>query len=1094
MADEVIIGNVGGTDGVASEATLQALVRAIEKMGARSGQTGKGAKVQDLHNKALEQGTTATNNQTRSVEDNTDAVKDSTDAAKGFARTLGDLAGFGIGQVLASLGGMTKSLLEGEDSLEAYASQIPIVGSLLGAMAGYLDRSMDAFREMSSVGAAFNNDILAMRRMAAENNLTLDEFRTVVTQNSAALSALGGTVTGGVQRFTAMNRALKDTGTFEQLQNMGFSIIDINEGMADYVSLQSRLGRLQGKSTQELAAGSANYLKELDQLAKITGKSRKELAAEMERNAADAGFRALQNQFKEGSVEFENFRKNMALIDTLPADIATGLKDLADGIPQTEEGIALINAAGPEIADAMKRVGEGADPQVMLDAFKKAGGDMEKFAGMEGAQRAAFIASLRQTNPALAGVLDGATKLIELGNKDIKKAEEEQKKRAAITEKLTQFQNAIREMSEAIQVAFIDSGLLELFAEGVKQFAELITGAADSIREFTETMKSEGFLSALGGLIGDAIVGLFSNASVVAALVGGIGALFVGKAALGAMSRAMSGMADKVVSKAFGGGGPASQAAGALGGAAGNAKPSQAGKGFGQAIANISKGIGQGVGAVLKGLATGLKAFANPQILVGAGILGGAITLIGAGIAGATWLLGKALPTFVEGLSGFDEIDGGNLLKVAGGITALSVAMAALGAGRLVGAVTGALGGLAEGIVGFFGGSSALPLDKIKEFGELNLNAKQIEENAKAVAAFGRAMQLMPEIKGNRSGGVIGAIADFFLGAEQEQVPWAQVAAFGNVVLPTANIKANAEAVVAFSNAIKSLPEIKRERTGGVIGAIADFFHGAEQNAIPWAQVAAFGQVSIPAEKIKTNAEALAAFGEALSKMPEIKKTSSGGVLGAISDFFFGPDVEEMPWQHLTDFGNLKLRTANIKTNSEALAAFGEALSKFNSGAGTTATIPPEFIDGLEELMILGSENSSGLQQTADGLQAIANIKDLSSVITPLTELDASKVTSFSTAIRDLASAIAKLNEELSKDNDGGLFGFGGSDKANAGDLLKNISLNTNAGAGNTDQLNSTMVKVLEILRQMKDLNDKIEKNTKSLGGSDISGRGITRY
>jgi hypothetical protein len=36
------------------------------------------------------------------------------------------------------------------------------------------------------------------------------------------------------------------------------------------------------------------------------------------------------------------------------------------------------------------------------------------------------------------------------------------------------------------------------------------------------------------------------------------------------------------------------------------------------------------------------------------------------------------------------------------------------------------------------------------------------------------------------------------------------------------------------------------------------------------------------------------------------------------------------------------------------------------------------------------------------------------------------------------------------------------------------------------------MTQVLEVLRQMKDLDDKIEKNTKNMGGSDISSRNVT--
>lgn len=1158
MADEVIIGNVGGQDGVASEATLQALVRAIEKMGNQRGQRGAGSKVQDLHNKAVEAGTTATTTQTVSVKKNTEEVKKNSQAASNLAKGFGALAMRGVGQVMASLAGMTKSLLAGEDSMQAYASQIPIFGSLLGSIAGYLDRSVDAFREMSSVGAGFNNDILAMRKTAAANNLTLEEFSTVVRNNSEILAALGGTVTGGVQRFTAMNQALKETGTFEQLKGMGFSIADINEGMADYLNLQNRLGRLQGKSTQELAAGAGNYLKELDQLAKLTGKSRKEMADMQERQASDASFRALANQFKEGSKEAENFRKNMALIETLPADVATGLKDLADGIPQTEEGIALLNAAGPELAEAMKRVGQGADPQVLLDAMKKAGGDIEKFSGLEGQQRAAYISALRQTNPALAGVLDAATRMTALGNRDLKAAEAEQNKRNEVTQKLTTFQDAIRKMSEAIQVAFVDSGILELFAEGVGQAARLITGMADSIKAFTERAKIEGFIPALVGLMGDAIKGLFSNTTVIAGLVAAIGALFLAKAVVGALGRGFSDVADKAASKMLGGFGSraaaaapgASIAGNAAAGAGGAVKAAPAGKGFGEAIGNIGKGIGEGIGGVLKGLASGLAAFANPAILIGAGILGGAILAIGAAIAGATWIIGKALPTFAEGMKSFAELDGDNLIQVGKGIAAISLAMATMGASSVVAGVGGMLGGLAEGITSLFGGKT--PFDKLEEFSKYNIDAAKVESNANAVVAYSKAMASLgaagavgslgnlvssvadglskffggevqipwnkvqafqtvtldakkiqanstalkafseamaniPSVSGERTGGLIGAVASFFSGSEQ--VPWAQAIAFGQINLPVDKIKSNSEAMVAFNAAMNTMGSpANKERTGGLIGAVGTFFLGAQQ--VPWAQAVAFGQLTLPADKIKSNAEAMAAFGEAMSKVPQINPTRSGGLLEGIKSFFAGGQV--MPWDNLKQFGELRIDAPKIKANAEALASFGSALESFKgTGQGNAISIPADAVANLGRLGAIGSQGS--LQQTAAGLQAIANVQNLQTTLTSLNALDATKIISYNTALKDLTKVLTDLNKELANENRGGLFGMGDA-KANAGEILKSISVNTSAGAGNTGQLNDTLMKVIEVLQQTKEINDKIEKNTKRGVGADVASRDISAF
>jgi len=69
-----------------------------------------------------------------------------------------------------------------------------------------------------------------------------------------------------------------------------------------------------------------------------------------------------------------------------------------------------------------------------------------------------------------------------------------------------------------------------------------------------------------------------------------------------------------------------------------------------------------------------------------------------------------------------------------------------------------------------------------------------------------------------------------------------------------------------------------------------------------------------------------------------------------------------------------------------------------------------------------------------------------------------------------------------------------GDSRANAGDILKNISVNTSTGAGNTEQLNGTMTRMVELLQQMKEISDKIEKNTKRGTGVDVANRDVTSF
>jgi hypothetical protein len=253
----------------------------------------------------------------------------------------------------------------------------------------------------------------------------------------------------------------------------------------------------------------------------------------------------------------------------------------------------------------------------------------------------------------------------------------------------------------------------------------------------------------------------------------------------------------------------------------------------------------------------------------------------------------------------------------------------------------------------------------------------------------------------------------------------------------------------------------------------------------------AFGQLMLPTASIKANAEAMAAFGDALSKVPTVDRARTGGLMEGITSFFAGSRSGPLPWENLKTFGELKIDATKVKANAEAMAAFGNALTSFKGGESSPPAISQDLITNLGRLAAIG--NTGGLQTTATGLQAIANVQNLQTTLSSLSGLDATKLTSYNTALKDLTKTLAELNKELAKENKGGLFGMGES-KANAGDILKNISVNTSAGAGNTGQLNDTMMKVLEILQQMKDIDDKIEKNTKRGTGSDIANRDVSSF
>lgn len=178
-------------------------------------------------------------------------------------------------------------------------------------------------------------------------------------------------------------------------------------------------------------------------------------------------------------------------------------------------------------------------------------------------------------------------------------------------------------------------------------------------------------------------------------------------------------------------------AADSLGGAAGGGRGGRTGRGMG-----VLGGISEGVGGVLGSLARGIGSFANPKILLGASILAGSITVIGAGIAGATWILGASLPKFAEGIKSFDGINGGNLVDVAKGVASLGGAIVAFGAGSAIGGIGGAIGAISNSFSKLLGNGTIV--DQLKIFASLG---DGLAKTAAAISGITAAINNLDTIK-----------------------------------------------------------------------------------------------------------------------------------------------------------------------------------------------------------------------------------------------------------------------------------------------------------------------------------------------------------
>lgn len=1056
MAEEVKIIDVAG--GPASEATLQELLRVMKGQGGSGGGGAKAAgKAQELYTTAVTRGTTVRKENTKEVKKSTDALGDfSSVLTKGIGGAFSAL-----GSVLMGATGLITNFgnsLANANTIGELVESIPIFGSMLGKVTGYFDQSLSTFQQLSQVGAGFGNDMMAMRSAAAQAGLSLDMFAEVIGNNSQQMGLLGGTTSEGAKRFGRLTRTLRQQEA--GLTRLGMTQQDVNEGFADYIEMMAASGQLRGRSDRELTAGAANYLTEIDKLARVTGKSRKELQEEMNSRMQAANFNIMASKLSGQALT--NFTNNTQFTsDMMGSEFADALTDMADGVSQSPfaqvlesnvpglKALAEANATGRISQEEYQSRLQALMPQITAFADGMGEAGATQLMGAEGFdQMMAAVGRARTFTQRYANAQEAAAA---------------QARRAPLTESYSGFAQKITEIRTQIEESLLKSGVLKLLGDvlagtsdvllesgraiaeafkqvlgdgdvqtGIASFSDKIRSATETIvrwiREFADgTMKqkldeftagiksawtavsdfitkiketsfSEAVASLFGGVDGqgigdvisqklsDGIKSIWENHS--GKIVAAITALFIGPKIIGALT----GGIGKMFGGLFGGGG-----GGGRRGTPGVSGAGSAGKGVGDFVGNVG-------GGVLSGIAKGLSAFASPTVALGGAALAGVILVIGAAVAGATWLVGKSLPTFAEGMKSFEELDGTALKSAGKGMLAVAGGMAAFGAGSAVAGLGNLVGNIADGIGSLFGAEKANPLEQLLEFQKYTIDEAKVTGNANALVAYSKAM-----------------------------------AAFGA------------------GDAASGLGSL----VGGLADGITSFFGG--ETGIPYDDIIAFQQYTFDTEKVRANAAAMVAFNQALTSSAGAQATSGvgnavGAIGNAIASFFGG----ETPFDQVKNFGAMDINAEGVATNAEAMVNMANALNAFTGGEASEIEIPSSTVNSLQRLSEMSE--TTGLGRLATDLNNIATVQGLSANITSLNSLDATGVISYNTAMEKLVETLGELNEVLAEDNKSrDLLGRETGTGVSAGSMLADGQLST-SGTGGAEQLDRLNMLVSQLI------------------------------
>ena len=658
-------------------------------------------------NKKIEAGIKLTEKEQQAVKDATVAQKNLTkeqkEAGNAQKYTNKALKDFGLGLIDkdADMGGVFKGL----------SGNLKYTGTTFGKVAGAI-----AFGVSYAIGGLqeFAKNAADMGAFA-----DLSKFSVGSVTSIKLMSGLGGAFMkviedsqGGFKAFGANSQEAA-----ENLSNLSRGL-KYGSGYLN-ATLRKSLGTDLVNSVDRASNAAAAMGLGDEERAKLMG-SIAQTATLAAKNEQDAQ----QRLVKQYGDTLDNTRKLSSAFGVSAKEILAAMAEFRKTTAGTYAGLEG-NTGAQNLVPLIKAMGIESDPEkISRIALALSRGEMGQ-------------AQANVTNASAMPLLEMLNRSIEAGGEGGNNTDAINKNLKGMTGELKQFSQDRSQYAATAPEYAAPGAVAGVFAKRLETGGKDEGAEAPGTSEMNNTKSMNKLTAALESLR-NFIIGLTAG---VAILVGSIGAIAVSGGIFGALSTkgglknifgsifskkvdtatsgksAMDGIKDWWASRkgaSSAAGGALADSASSIGSSGSMGKTLKelgggAGKGIKDLVTGIGAGLGKGIELLLRGLAAGISAFANPAVLAGAAILSASIALIGAGIAGATWLMGAALPKFAEGLKSFADIDGGNLAAIGGGLAAMGAGAVVFAAGMVAATATS----LVTGLMSLFGAKS--PIERILE-------------------------------------------------------------------------------------------------------------------------------------------------------------------------------------------------------------------------------------------------------------------------------------------------------------------------------------------------------------------------------------------
>lgn len=443
-------------------------------------------------------------------EDLESQIKAETREREKAEKVLGDIRKTGE-RLKNSFIGLGDASVTGAEKISYYSGAFkdaPLVGGIIDGLGKSLDFNIDTFRVLSSVGADFGRDLIALRLAAREATLPLREFTDLVGTESQVLTGLFGSVNQGATQLALLARGVRDN-VIPQFSGLGLTTENYLDFLGTFLEVQRTQGRRQFQNQNEVNQAIADYTIVLDRVTKLTGIQRDELNKQVRAQRQDAIFQNFLRGLEPArAAELQTFTAGLQSINPALGDAVKNI--LATGFPLGEFESTLVGTADG-LLDNILALREGSmSVGDFATGLNNIAGNFQNNFGPEVLRAAGNVGEVGNA-------------LITVTNRfgDIEKVlQEQQARNQGLTSQITVTQEAFRTFKS--QIEGLQTGFLQTAGPA---FVSFLGGTDDTLKTIGNgiTYLQTNFPKATGIAVGSVLAGslIFDYAKQVAIVAQG---------------------------------------------------------------------------------------------------------------------------------------------------------------------------------------------------------------------------------------------------------------------------------------------------------------------------------------------------------------------------------------------------------------------------------------------------------------------------------------------------------------------------------------------------------------------------------------------